>query len=142
IPHSSFLILHSSFVTIFVCPVVTTSTSRRTRCVAGSNSSPVSSPIYTGADSMFGNLWNKALRRFTSVTRPIQNTSWKHRAAPSLEGLSERIVPAVTASFIPASGTLTVFGDALDNHITVSRNAAGNILVNNGAVSVLGGTPT
>ena len=44
--------------------------------------------------------------------------------------------------FVPASGVLTVFGDNLDNTITVSRNAAGNILVNGGAVAILGGTPT
>ena len=49
---------------------------------------------------------------------------------------------AVTASFTPRAGTLTVFGDNLDNTIDVSRNAAGTILVNGGAVAVLGGTPT
>ncbi len=47
---------------------------------------------------------------------------------------------AVTSTF--SSGTLFVFGDALDNAITVSRNAAGTILVNGGAVPVVGGTPT
>src|SRR5262245_16651090 len=47
---------------------------------------------------------------------------------------------AVTASF--SQGVLTVFGDSLDNTITVSRNAAGNILVNGGAVTVAGGTST
>jgi Ca2+-binding RTX toxin-like protein len=49
---------------------------------------------------------------------------------------------AVTASFSPQAGTLTVFGDNLDNSIVTSRNAAGQILVNGGAVPVLGGTPT
>jgi Ca2+-binding RTX toxin-like protein len=49
---------------------------------------------------------------------------------------------AVTASFTPSAGQLTVFGDNLNNAITVSRNAAGGILVNGGAVAVLGGTPT
>jgi hypothetical protein len=49
---------------------------------------------------------------------------------------------AVTASFDPASGVLTVIGDALDNTITVSRDAAGKILINGGAVAVLGGTAT
>ena len=33
-------------------------------------------------------------------------------------------------------------GDAANNTIEVSRNAAGTILVNGGAVAVLGGTPT
>src|SRR5205823_1664958 len=34
------------------------------------------------------------------------------------------------------------FGDNLDNTIDISRDAAGRILVNGGAVAVLGGTPT
>jgi len=48
----------------------------------------------------------------------------------------------VTASFSPQTGVLTVFGDALNNSIVASRDAAGRILVNGGAVPVLGGTPT
>ena len=43
---------------------------------------------------------------------------------------------------LPAAGILSVFGDHLDNTIVVSRDVAGNILVNGGAVSVRGGTPT
>jgi Ca2+-binding RTX toxin-like protein len=49
---------------------------------------------------------------------------------------------AVTASFLSGTRLLSVFGDSLDNNISVSRNAAGTILVNNGAVQVKGGTPT
>jgi Ca2+-binding RTX toxin-like protein len=49
---------------------------------------------------------------------------------------------AVTASFAPATGLLTEFGDALDNVITTSRDAAGTILVNGGAVAVQGGPAT
>src|SRR4249920_2476911 len=49
---------------------------------------------------------------------------------------------AVTASFDPTSGVLSVFGDALDNTITVSRDAAGTILINGGAVVIQGGTAT
>jgi len=49
---------------------------------------------------------------------------------------------AVTASFIPASGVLSVLGDSNSNAITVSRNAAGSILVNGGAVTIIGGTAT
>ena len=33
-------------------------------------------------------------------------------------------------------------GDSLDNNVTTSRDAAGKILVNGGAVTVIGGTPT
>src|SRR3954451_5114468 len=47
---------------------------------------------------------------------------------------------AATAEF--ASGTLSVFGDAADNTITISRDAAGRILVNGDAVTVQGGTAT
>ena len=47
---------------------------------------------------------------------------------------------ATTATF--AAGTLSVFGDNQPNSIVVSRNAAGQLLVNGGAVSVAGGTPT
>jgi Ca2+-binding RTX toxin-like protein len=49
---------------------------------------------------------------------------------------------AITSSFLKANGLLTTLGDALDNTITTSRDAAGTILVNGGAVPVLGGTPT
>ena len=59
-----------------------------------------------------------------------------------LEALEQRLQFAVTASFLPTSGTLSVFGDNLDNNIVVSRNAAGQLLVNGGAVAVTGGTPT
>ncbi|MDA0173770.1 hypothetical protein OJ998_32010 [Solirubrobacter taibaiensis] len=47
---------------------------------------------------------------------------------------------AVTSTF--TNGTLSISGDNLDNNVAVSRNAAGQILVNGGAVAVLGGTPT
>jgi Ca2+-binding RTX toxin-like protein len=47
---------------------------------------------------------------------------------------------ATTATF--DAGVLTVTGDALNNSIAVSRNAAGTILVNGGAVAVVGGAPT
>jgi Ca2+-binding RTX toxin-like protein len=59
-----------------------------------------------------------------------------------LELLDRRVLPAVTATFSAAQGVLSVTGDANDNTIAVSRNAAGSILVNNGAVSVLGGRAT
>ena len=49
---------------------------------------------------------------------------------------------AITASFSPTSGLLTEFGDNADNSIVTSRDAAGRILVNGGAVPVIGGTAT
>src|SRR5688572_14264292 len=47
---------------------------------------------------------------------------------------------AVTSTF--NNGQLSVIGDALDNSTNVSRDAAGNLLVNGGAVATVGGTPT
>src|SRR3954470_9301653 len=47
---------------------------------------------------------------------------------------------AITSIF--SRNILTEFGDATDNSIITSRDAAGNILVNGGAVPITGGTPT
>jgi Ca2+-binding RTX toxin-like protein len=47
---------------------------------------------------------------------------------------------AITSLF--SNGILTEFGDAQDNTIVTSRDAAGNILVNGGAVAILGGPAT
>jgi Ca2+-binding RTX toxin-like protein len=49
---------------------------------------------------------------------------------------------AVSGTFIPGVGLLTVLGDNSNNTETISRDAAGTILVNGGAVHVIGGTPT
>lgn len=48
---------------------------------------------------------------------------------------------STTATFTPGNGDLTVLGDTLDNNVEISRNAAGAILVDQGAVNVTGGTP-
>ena len=53
---------------------------------------------------------------------------------------SQSASAATTATF--TNGVLTVFGDSAANNIEISRNAAGTILVNGGAVAVVGGTPT
>ncbi len=60
----------------------------------------------------------------------------------ALESLDSRVLPAVSATFAAAQGILTVIGDAQNNNIAVSRDAAGSILVNSGAVPILGGTST
>jgi hypothetical protein len=52
------------------------------------------------------------------------------------------VLPTVRATFSAAQGVLTVIGDAQDNTIAVSRNAAGSIFVNSGAIKVMGGTAT
>src|SRR5262245_26688250 len=49
---------------------------------------------------------------------------------------------AVSSRFDPATGLLTATGDNFDNTITVSRDAGGSILINGGAVPIVGGTPS
>ena len=61
-------------------------------------------------------------------------------AAGVLAATSRPAYAATTATF--NNGALTVSGDSAANTLTISRNAAGMILVNGGAVSVVGGTPT
>ena len=51
-------------------------------------------------------------------------------------------IVAITAKRLAGQRQLNIEGDPRDNTITVSRDFAGNLLVNNGAVSVTGGTPT
>ncbi len=85
-------------------------------------------------------------RMLKQKSRPVTRSVRKHpnpgRFVPTLEPLCERILPAVTALFTPTAGLLTIFGDSQNNTIVVSRDGAGKILVNGGAVSVTGGIPT
>src|SRR5688500_11858674 len=48
----------------------------------------------------------------------------------------------ITASYSPATRKLTLLGDALANSIIVSRNVAGTLFVNGGAVPISGGPAT
>ena len=49
---------------------------------------------------------------------------------------------AIKATFTPGAGLLSVTGDNAKNKITVSRDAAGNLLVDGGAVPIVGGQAT
>src|SRR5262249_14448677 len=49
---------------------------------------------------------------------------------------------AIKASFNPSTGVLTATGDDGKNTITATRDGAGDILINGGAVSIDGGQPT
>ena len=79
-----------------------------------------------------------------------RNTDWRRAARRLLAGtvlaagvVAGMAVPAsaaTTATF--SSGVLTVSGDGGDDSIVIRRDAAGRILVNNGAIPVTGGTPT
>ncbi|MGC1275659.1 MAG: calcium-binding protein [Planctomycetaceae bacterium] len=74
--------------------------------------------------------------------RPAMRRTGSVAAVAGMESLETRTMLSVNAIFTPAAGVLTVFGDAQDNNIEVSRNAAGQIRINGGAVPVLGGNPT
>jgi Ca2+-binding RTX toxin-like protein len=82
------------------------------------------------------------LQKQSRAVRQGRQNPRRGRFVPDLEPLAERILPAVTASFTPGTGVLSVLGDSHDNNIVVSRDAAGKILVNGGAVSVTGGMST
>jgi Ca2+-binding RTX toxin-like protein len=53
-----------------------------------------------------------------------------------------RVLMSVGAVFSEAAGVLTVLGDSQDNNIVISREASGNILINGGAVAIIGGKAT
>lgn len=74
--------------------------------------------------------------------RSLRTPSRWARFLPAFEALDDRVLPAITASFTPGTGILTVLGDVGNNTIVVSRDAAGRLLVNGGAVPVQGGTAT
>ena len=59
-----------------------------------------------------------------------------------IEAIEARRLLAITAAINPQTGLLSINGDAADNVIVVSRDAAGTILVNAGAVPVLFGPAT
>jgi Ca2+-binding RTX toxin-like protein len=94
--------------------------------------------LFRGENAM----WSNMIRRWLRDARARRAGFRPRPFTPRLEALGERIVPAVTAVFVPVVGSLTVFGDAGNNAITVGRDAAGKILVNGGAVPVLGGSAT
>jgi Ca2+-binding RTX toxin-like protein len=78
-----------------------------------------------------GNSWRRTGRRLLAGVA---------LGAAAVLATSAPASAATTASF--ANGVLSVFGDVNNNTIVISRNAAGTILVNNGAVAVTGGSPS
>lgn len=76
----------------------------------------------------------------TAAQRRIQQVPPNRAPGNVVELLEARRLYSVTATF--AGDVLTVLGDHNANVITVSRNAAGNLLVNNGAVTIVGAAAT
>lgn len=82
------------------------------------------------------NQWvNKLIRR-----RQKPRKARKLSRISTIEQLGERITPTVNA--FAQGGELIVFGDEQDNTIEVSRNVAGALSVNGGAVRIVGSTAT
>ena len=80
-----------------------------------------------------GNDWLRVARRLLAGTA---------LAAGVLAAAAMPASAATKAQFNPANGSLTVDGDGQDNSITISRDAAGKLLVNGGAIAISGGTAT
>jgi len=74
--------------------------------------------------------------------RLLRQRRWSPNYGPACESLEGRQLLSASASFVPSSGVLTVFGDAQNNTLIVGRDAAGQINVNGGAVKIQGGTAT
>jgi len=106
---------------------------KRTRQIKGRTSGRVS------AMSILGGMLKKY---FATGKRLRRQDARIYR--PRFEALESRQLLAVTATFSPGSGVLSVFGDNADNTIEISRNAGGSILVvaDGAAVNVAGGAPT
>ena len=49
---------------------------------------------------------------------------------------------STTSVFSPVTGQLTIFGDSANNGVVIGRDKSGRILINNGHVKPIGGTPT
>src|SRR5262249_7297306 len=75
---------------------------------------------------------HRLLKKSGSVRKKVD----RGRFLAKVESLDERVLPAITASFSAAGAILRVVGDAQDNTVVVSRDAAGTILVNGGAVAI------
>jgi Ca2+-binding RTX toxin-like protein len=76
----------------------------------------------------------------TSMARRRARNSVVRAVESAFEPLESRRLYSVSAS--AAGGVLTVLGDNGNNAITVSRDLAGNLLVNNGAVAITGSPAT
>ena len=108
------------------------STFATTSALAPASRTSTSMPASNDASSARRSL--SAAARRAMPARPV---------ATPFESLEGRAYFAVTALFNLANGgTLAVTGDAGNNAIVVSRDAAGKLKVNNGAVAIAGGTPT
>jgi len=59
-----------------------------------------------------------------------------------VDALDHRVLPSVSAVFLPASGTLAISGDDGDNAVIIRQGKGGAITINNGDVAIKGGDAT
>src|SRR3954451_20457453 len=94
-------------------------------------------PVFRTLESL---LSSRRRARVGAAAAAVATVVARRAIAGVVEPLESRRMFAVTASV--AGGVLTVTGDDNPNAITVSRDVAGNLTVNNGAVAITGGTAT
>jgi Ca2+-binding RTX toxin-like protein len=79
----------------------------------------------------------------TTSTRTQIGAEAPMTAGPGVDSVALAAPPvALAASASFSNGILTVAGDGASNTLVIGRNAAGQLLVNGGAVQIVGGTPT
>jgi Ca2+-binding RTX toxin-like protein len=84
--------------------------------------------------------WKQWFSQFTGRRSKAPRNRPATRRIATFEQLGQRITPAVNAFF--SAGVLTVTGDNANNTIDVSRDAAGKVFLNSGAISIKGGSAT
>jgi Ca2+-binding RTX toxin-like protein len=93
------------------------------------------SPVGPGQGPMRGVTLEYALTAVQAASPSRRGIAVREDAPAAITG------GAITAVFIPEAATLVVMGSDGDDTIVVSRDIAGTLLVNGGAVTILGGTP-
>jgi Ca2+-binding RTX toxin-like protein len=84
---------------------------------------------------------NEQIAAWRLISRPHDLRQGKRNRA--LDLFFERTTTmSLSGNFNPVTGVVTVFGDNAKNTITLNRDAAGSILINGGAVPIIGGKPT
>jgi Ca2+-binding RTX toxin-like protein len=73
---------------------------------------------------------------------PLDQSQVAFRALSTRAAAVAPATATISAVFLPSVGVLSAFGSAQNDTIVVSRDAAGKLLVNGGAVPIQGGTPT
>ena len=81
------------------------------------------------------------LKRWSARRSSVQSVQ-RARSAFAIEPMESRLLLSVSAVFSPVTDVLMILGDNQNNAIELSRDEVGNILINDGRVPIIGGTPT